>query len=196
MAGSVFVSLREQIVGRVNDLLADEHEACADSQNLLGYLIGALINYPDEGIAFSPAIVFCDDIDRVLRSFPGSVYYTIGTAPLGPSSGPRILKECAPLSGENWFVFIKRIDKKTIEYGVFTYFRLPTAIPLHEGISIDEAAFCLLVRKLDANSVEIRGSRGNVLTADFSTLRSRSDIEDNIINFSDNCCKDIRRSCT
>ena len=62
MPGSIFVTFREQTTGRINDLLIDEHEACAHSQNLLGYLAGALLNFKDEGVEFTPAVILCDNL--------------------------------------------------------------------------------------------------------------------------------------
>jgi hypothetical protein len=49
MPVAISVTFRDQTTGRINDLLMDEHRACAQSQNLLGYLAGALLNYKDEG---------------------------------------------------------------------------------------------------------------------------------------------------
>ncbi len=171
MPRSVVVTFRDQTTGRINDLLIDEHKACAQSQNLLGYLAGALLDYKDEGVEFTPSIIMCDSLEVFLRSFPGSVAHTIGTARLDPTSGPRILKDCGPLSSQNWFVFIERTDATEIRYGVFTYFRLPTAIPLHEGITIDPTHFCVLLRKVSSSTIEIRGAKGSVLTLIFSTVR-------------------------
>jgi hypothetical protein len=96
MPDAVSVTFRDQITGRINDLLLDEHEACAQSQNLLGYLAGAILDYRDEGVEFTPSVVLCDDLDLVLRSFPGSVAHTIGFSALDPASGPKILKDCGP----------------------------------------------------------------------------------------------------
>jgi hypothetical protein len=108
MPAPVSVTFRDQTTGRINDLLIDEDQACAQSQNLLGYLVGALLSYKEEGIEFTPSVVLCDDIQQFLRAFPGAVSHTIGRAPLDHSSGERILKDCAPLSSRNWFIFIER----------------------------------------------------------------------------------------
>src|SRR5829696_5254431 len=48
MPGSISVTFRDQTTGRINELLIDEHQACAQSQNLLGDLAGALLSYTDE----------------------------------------------------------------------------------------------------------------------------------------------------
>src|SRR3954451_3921341 len=103
MPEPISVTFRDQTTGRINDLLLDEDKACAQSQNLLGYLAGALLNYKDEGIEFTPSVLLCDGIQEFLKAFPGAVSHMIGSASLDPSSGPKILKECAPLSSRNWF---------------------------------------------------------------------------------------------
>jgi hypothetical protein len=191
MREPISVSFRDQTTGRINDLLIDEHQACAQSQNLLGYLAGALLNYKDEGLEFTPSVILCDGLEFFLRSFPGSVAHTIGTAPLDPSSGPKVLKDCGPLSSENWFIFIERTDKGCIRYGVFTYFRLPTAIPLHEGIAIDPTRFCVLLRKVSPSTIEIRGAKGNNLTLIFSTLRGAASSGELIEKFARACCRNL-----
>ena len=189
MPEPIFVTFRDQTTGRINDLLIDEHQACAQSQNLLGYLAGALLNYKDEGTEFTPSIILCDSIELFLQSFPGSVAHVIGSAPLDPSSGPKVLKDCGPLSSQNWFIFIERTEGGGMRYGVFTYFLLPTAIPLHEGISIDPARFCVLIRKISPNTIEIKGAKGNSLTLVFSTVREAATSDEPIHKFSGACCR-------
>ncbi len=191
MPEPISVTFRDQITGRINDLLIDEHQACAQSQNLLGFLAGALLNYRDEGVEFSPAVVICDKLENFLRAFPGSVAHTIGNALLDPSSGPRILKDCGPLSSTSWFIFIERVGDGRVRYGVFTYFRLPSAIPLHEGIAIDTTQFCILLRKTSSNSIEIRGAKGNRLTLIFSTVREAVTSGAPIEKFASSCCAGI-----
>jgi hypothetical protein len=154
----------------------------------LGYLAGALLRYKDEGVEFTPTVVLCGSIQDFLKAFPGSVSHTIGKAPLDPSSGPKILKDCGPLSSRNWFIFIERTGDGYVNYGVFTYFRLPTAIPLHEGINIDPNQFCVLIRKVSINTIELRGAKGNVLTLIFSTEREAATSVTSIERFATACC--------
>lgn len=123
-----------------------------------------------------------------LQSFPGAVTYAIGKAPLDPASGPKILKDCGPLTGSNWSIFIERTGQGEIQYGVFSYFRLPTAIPLHEGITIDSTRFCLLLRKISPGTIEIRGAKGNILTLIFSTVREAATSNHPVEKFAKACC--------
>jgi hypothetical protein len=184
------VTFRDQTTGLINNLMIDEDKACAQSQNLLCYLAGALVSYKDEGVEFAPSVVFCDEIEAFLRAFPGAVFHTIGRATLDPASGPRILKDCAPLSGRNWFIFIERAGDNVI-YGIFTYFRLPTAIPLHEGIYLNANLFCVLIRKVSLNTIEMRGAKGSILTLIFSTVRESASHGTPIEKFSAACCSGI-----
>ena len=159
---------------------------------MLGYLAGALLNYKEEGLDLSPSIILCDDLVSLLHSFPGAISYTIGFAALDSSSGPKILKDCGPLSSSNWFIFLKRVENNRVRYGVFTYFKLPTAIPLHEAIAINSSIFCILIRKISTNAIEFRGSKGNTLVFVFSTTRGSIETNGPIEKFANACCERLR----
>lgn len=191
MAKDVCLTFRDQTTGRINDLLSDEHRPCAQSQNLLSFLAGALLNYTEEGVEFTPSVILCDSLANVLQAFPGAVAYAIGTAPLDPSSGPRILKDCVPLSSRSWFVFIERRTDGQVNYGVFTYLRMPTAIALHEAITINTTEFCILVRKLGVNTIEMRGAKGSRLELIFSTVREPISASSPVETFAACCCGDL-----
>jgi hypothetical protein len=195
MPDTITVTFRDQITGRINDLLMDEDKACAQSQNLLGYLAGALLNYKDEGVTFAPALIMCDSIEEFLKTLPGSIYYKIGQAELEADPGAQILKECAPLSSENWYIYVERLDQGKVDYGVFTYFRLPTAIPLSEAITINPERFTLLLEKVSNNAIELRGARGSHLVLIFSTHREASNNEPTVARFADHCCRGLQ-ACT
>lgn len=182
----ISLTFRDQATGKINDLLTDEDKACAATQNLLAYLAGSLFDYKDEGVEFLPAILICDNIKEKLQSFPGAVTHHVGEASFDPASGRKILKDCAPLSSENWFIFIERAGDR-VKYGVFTYFRLPTAISLHEGISIGDI-FSILIRKVSRTTVEIRGARGSLLSLIFSTVREGAIDEGGARKFAADCC--------
>lgn len=182
------LSFRAQTTGGISDLLNDEGLACAGSQDLLSYLAGALLSYKEEGIEFLPSIILCNSIAEFLTTFPGSIFHVIGEAALCAESGPRILKDCAPLSSSNWYIFIERNDENhSVKYGVFTYFKTPTAIPLHEGVDLNPDQFSVLIRKASTNTIDIRGSRGHTLILLFSTLRELTDSTQPISEFANKC---------
>jgi hypothetical protein len=185
------VTFRDQTANRISDLLEDEGLQCLQSQNLLNFLTGTLLNYRDEGVEFSPLVIFCKSITRFLTAFPGSVAHVIGEAALNASSGRKILKDCAPLASQSWHIFIERTDGGALRYGVFTYFKLPTAIPLHEGITIDPNEFSVLVRKRSSSTIEIRGAKGSILNLIFSTVREAETFGTPIDEFAALCCSRI-----
>ena len=190
MAEIVTLTFRDQATGKINDLLMDEDKACAATQNLLAFLAGSLLDYRNEGIELFPSVVLCDSIQEKLQSFPGAVTHRIGTAPLDAASGPQILKDCAPLCNDNWFVFIERNGDQA-NYGIFTYLRLPTAISLADGIAIS-GLFAILIRKISRTTVEIRGAKGSILSLNFSTVRESNSGSAGIAEFAVNCCCTIR----
>lgn len=195
MPNSAIVSFRTQTNDSIRKLLRDEGLACAQSQGLLSYFAGALLNYKEEGVEFLPSIILCGSVRNFLTTFPGSVHHIIGSAPLSPFLGPKILKECAPLSSSNWFIFIERDEQNSsVKYGVFTYFKTPTAIPLHEGISINPDQLCILIRKTSTNTIDIRGSKGHLLTLLFSTLREVENTTKRISSFAKRCCSGIENA--
>jgi hypothetical protein len=185
------VSFRENITGYINNLLEDEDKACAQTQNLILFLAGALSSYKEEGVEFSPSVILCDDVSALTNTFPGGITYIVGEADLDPATGPRILKDCAPLSSKNWHIFIQRQLPDKLTYGVFTYFHTPTAIPLHEGISINSTTFCVLLRKIGGSTVELRGSKGNIITLIFSTIREVHATTAPMEKFAAACCSGI-----
>jgi hypothetical protein len=188
MPTPITISFRDQTTGRISDLLSDEGLLCARSQSLLASLAGVLPSYQDEGKSFSPDILFCARIGDVLRAIPSAIFYEIGELPLEVTSGARILKECAQLSSANWAIYVERRDELTLAYGVFTYSRLPTTLPLHDALTLSPNIFALLMRRRSADTVEMRGARGNILSLIFSTVRESPSQIDPIGSFSVDCC--------
>jgi hypothetical protein len=128
----------------------------------------------------------------VFEGIPGVVRYQIGEGPLSPETGPQILKDCAPLAGRHWLVFIERKNSDKIAYGVFSYPLLPTALPLNEAITISEGGFTVLIRTISPNTVEIVGARGNRLVVVFSTTREQPGVAtDPVSGFAASCCRNI-----
>jgi hypothetical protein len=164
---------------------------CQASQNILSYLSGALLNYRDEGVELSPKVLFCLNSGALFEYFPGTIKYSIGAVSTSPDSIKRILKDCAPLAAQNWNIFIERENGINLKYGVFSYSKLPTALPLEEAISLSPSSVCLLVKKTSQSTVEILGSKGNALSIMFSTMRENVATADPISPFSGDCCAGI-----
>jgi hypothetical protein len=186
------ISLRTQTNGAIQDFLKDEELVCAHSIALISSLAGTLLNYKDEGVSFVPNVVYCSSIEDFLNTFPGSVFHQIGSTSLEDSAVSRVLKDCAPLSGDNWYIYIQRSsDGKSISYGVFAYFRLPTALSLADGLEINSGQVAILLKKISSNTIEIRGAKGNSLTILFSTMREESNMSKPIAQFAKDCCAGV-----
>jgi hypothetical protein len=192
MPSNTTLTFRNQTTGSINDLLEDEGLQCLQSQNLLTYLAGALLNYKEEGVELAPSILFCESVSKVFQAIPGLVRYQIRTVALSADSGSRILKDCAPLTSRNWFIFVERVNGHELAYGVFSYPLLPTTITLSEAISLPEGVFSVLLRKVSSNTVEVAGAKGNKLALVFSTMREQTTAaRDPIDAFAGNCCRDV-----
>lgn len=187
------VSFRAQTTGHVSDFLLAEKMADASLQNLLVYLAGALLNYREEGVEFSPTIMICNDLNGVLRTFPGPVSYRIGTVPFQVQSGAKILKDCAPLSGSNWSIYLEQKGDQ-LDFGMFSYFRSPTAVTLHDSMTLLEKMSAILVRRINPNTIEMRGTKGSVVSFMFSTTLDAIDDKPSIAKFAATCISDLPES--
>lgn len=192
MAYSAIISFRDQATGKINDLLGDEGLICGHTQNLLSYLSGALLSYKEEGVELTPTVLLCESIGRFLTRFPGSSFYQIGSGPLEGSPGKRILKECAPLSGDNWFVYVERITAKTIRFGVFTYSISPTSVNLLGGLSITSDQMAVLAKKVGENTIELVGGKGSRLKLMFSTSRDAQITQPDLNHFGEACTSSLQ----
>jgi hypothetical protein len=192
MSSQKTVTFRSQTQGTIADFIEDEGLICQASQGILSLLAGELLRYRDEGVELSPTILYCAEAESVLKSFPGSVRYQIGTDQLSPNSMKRILKDCAPLATDSWCIFIERVSSSDLVYGVFDYPALPTALPIDDAIQNEQGIFCLLLRKTSPTTIEMKGSKGNAVSLVFSTTREEaSTLGDPTSEFSAVCCSGL-----
>lgn len=191
------VTFRSQTMGNISDLIRDEGLVCQESQSLLNFLAGELLDYQDEGRKLSPTILFCTDAVGIFSGFPVSVRHEIGKAPLVANSIKQVLKQCAPLAVGSWNIYIERTSSTEFCYGVFSYVASPTTIPLREAIGVVQGSVCLLLRKTGASTIEVKGAKGNELALVFSTTREEESQPANpILPFARSCCRDIPTSST
>lgn len=186
-----FISFRDQATGQISDLLADEGLRCAHTQDLLGFLTGALLSYREEGEELTPIVVVCESVATLRQTIPGGIAHQIGQVSLDANPGPKILKDCAPLSGPNWFVYIERLANGRANYGVFTYLRSPTGFPLDEALSLVTDQLCVLARRTGPSVVELRGAKGHHLAIAFSTMRARPDTDRAVKRFAHFCSRNV-----
>ena len=184
------ITFRSQAMGVVHDLIEDEGLTCQLSQNLIYRLAGELLHYQEEEMELSPIILFCQSVEGLVGSFPGSIRYTIGQAPLSGDSAQQILKSCAPLSTSNWHIFVERLDTSTVQYGIFRYLLRPTTLPLYENVSAMSSQFALVIRKSSKSGIDLHGSRGHSLALLFSTARDDMPMENVVEQFCCDCVKE------
>ncbi|MGH9533416.1 MAG: hypothetical protein ACRD2E_01005 [Terriglobales bacterium] len=190
------VTFRQQTKGSITEFIEDEGLVCQESQNLLSALAGALLSYRHEGAELSPVVLFCTDAGKVFKSFPGTVKYEIGRVPLGAPAVDSVLKDCAPLAARSWSIFIEKTANSLARYGVFSYIRTPTALPLPEAVGMVTDATCVLLRRSSMSSIELRGSKGNELSLNFSTTREEQVVpaESPAELFALDCCRGLGAS--
>lgn len=169
---------------------------CAHSESVLTYLAGALLHLKEEGTELTPLVLFSEGLDELLQSVPGAVKQVINTVPWSYELGARVLKDCGPLAGRNWFIFVNRKGADEYEYGVFSYPRLPTALPLADAIAISTEiagkATAVLMRKVGANRIEFLAACGERLELRFSTEKDTADDgTPGTPIFADACCSGI-----
>jgi len=166
------ISFRGQLAGDISDLLQDEGFACAETSRAIVELTARLARYTEEGIEFAPAVYVCTDIAQVAAILPSCEVIEIGRGARQEGTALRGLKECAPLAGSGWNIYIER-TADDFRYGVFGVPDLPFAITpvemlVEEG---DTAVTVVVVGQIANNCVEVRGARGNRRCFYFSAVR-------------------------
>jgi len=141
-----------------------------------------------------PTVLFCEERNAVLKSFPGSVAYQIGETQFDDSAVGKVLKECAPLSGKNWLIFVERRDAGTLRYGVFRYLSMPTTPPFHDVLHLAANEVALAIRRTAPNVVEVKGSKGAHTNLIFSTARDDLGEDDSVPKFCQQCASGLEKN--
>lgn len=154
---------------------------------------GWILNYKEEGREIEISAIFCQNISSVLSVLPGSIFYKVGEVEFGIEAGKTILKDCAPLCGRNWHLYISRISDAKVEYGVFSFDRSPTSFSLRDSMSLLSREFALLVHRIHVGTIEIIGSKGSAYHFEFSTTRQEvaTSSDDHFGPFAKNCARSI-----
>lgn len=186
------VSLRVSTRGELADFLERESKTCGYSNLVISGIIGRLWNYREEGVEISPSIVFADDIIAFSQKLPGFSRLNIGSCSSSEDAAKRILKDCAPLTGESSLIFIQRCGQgETLDYGVFSFLRSPTAIGIDEALLLDDAQFAVLIKKSSPTTLKVSGSKGNSVSILMSTVRDDDNSELGISRFADDVASEI-----
>lgn len=186
------VSLRVSTRGELAEFLEREAKTCGYSNSVISGIIGRLWNYKEEGVEISPSIVFTDDIVVFAQKLPGFSRLNIGRCPSSEDAAKRILKDCAPLTGESSLIFIQRCGQgETLDYGIFSFLRSPTAIGIEEALLLDASQFAVLIKRSSPTTLKVSGSRGNSVSILMSTERDDDASDKEISKFIDDVVKEI-----
>ena len=187
------VSLRVSTKGELAEFFEREGKDCAYSNKVISGLIGKLWNYKEEGVELSPAIVFTDDIISFAKKLPGFSRLNIGDCTASEEAAKKILKDCAPLTGESSLIFVQRCGQgETLSYGVFSFLRSPTAISIEEALTLDAEQFAVLIQKSSPTTIQVLGSKGNAVSILMSTIREDDESGQEIEKFISNLVTDIK----
>ncbi|MDF1778316.1 MAG: hypothetical protein P1V13_19985 [Rhizobiaceae bacterium] len=172
VAEQTTISLRVTTRGELTDFLEREKKECAHSNKVISGIIGKLWNYREEGVDFSPSVVYTDDIVEFSKKLPGFSHLLLGDCVASEDSAKKILKDCAPLTGESSLIFVERKEcGGKLDYGIFSFLRSPTAIGIEEALALDENQFAVLIKKSSPTALQIIGSKGNSVSILMSTVR-------------------------
>jgi len=192
LPGNATVSLRGHTRGEIADFLDREAITCAHSNNVISGILGKLWNYKEEGEEISPSIVFTNDISTFIKSLPGCTKFYLGKCDANEDAAKRILKDCAPLTGENSQIFIERADDgSVIRYGIFSFPRSPTSLSMEEIVKLDIAQFAILIEKSSPTSLRIIGSKDSSVSILMSTVREEDNSQAAVDQFIDDLIHDI-----
>ncbi len=156
---SAHVTLRDQLKGKISDLLDDAGMTCHQTEEALIALSVDLADYREEGKQLYPRVVVCDDLVSTSRILQGSHAVEIGSGPRSPATARKCLKKCAPLASTNWLVWIER-QPDAFRFGVFRAPVSPTAVDLRSTLADLEPATvrALLLAQLAPGTVEVVGA--------------------------------------
>ena len=186
------VSLRVSTRGELTEFLEREAKNCAYSNLVISGIIGKLWNYREEGVELNPSIVFSDDIVAFSQKLPGFSRLVIGECASSEDAAKKILKDCAPLTGESSLIFVERRGEgEKLDYGVFSFLRSPTAIGIEEALTLDETQFAVLIKKSSPTTLQVLGSKGNAVSILMSTVREEDDSDAEISKFIEDIVTEI-----
>lgn len=190
------VSLRVSARGELTDFLEREKKDCAYSNKVISGIIGKLWNYKEEGVELSPSLIYTDDIVSFSKKLPGFSKLSLGKCDATEDAAKRILKDCAPLTGESSLIFVERQGKgEILSYGVFSFLRSPTAISIDEMLRLDSNQFAVLIKKSSPTTLQVLGSNGNSVSILMSTVREDDTSENEIERFISDVTSGIDGEC-
>ena len=135
-----------------------DDDATADG---LGEVLVALSKYREEGQALYPSVFLCEDLEGMLAALGGREHLSVGRGPFEPVTMRKALKQCAPLGGNDWSIYLVR-RRDRLEYGLFrtdAFILSRTAMATLREL-VDERVRIIGLVQLAESVLELRGSRG------------------------------------
>ncbi len=186
------VSLRVSTGGELAEFLERESKTCGYSNTVISGILGKLWNYREEGVEISPSVLYSDDIVAFSKKLPGFSRLSIGNCSSSEEAAKRILKDCAPLTGDSSLIFVQRCGQgETLDYGIFSFLRSPTAIGIDEALLLDDNQFAVLIKKSSPTTLKVSGSKGNSVSILMSTIRDDDNSEQEVLKFCEDATSDL-----
>lgn len=162
------ISLRSVILGESVAFLDNEDMQCLITQKGLVELVNQLVNYKEEGKDLYPNIYIVDNIDLILKTLPMSQHCFIGTGDKTQDTMIRALKKCAPLTEDDWSIYIQRNDD-SFEYGVFRAGTSILSVSIEETLinNGSEEIKAILLHQISDKLIEIKGVKSDSLIISF-----------------------------
>lgn len=155
------LSLREQLLTQIGSFLYEEQfKRCDITKHGILEIINLISDYHEEGIKLHPEIVITNNLELITQIPNNQIL--IKETKLTQTEFKNAIKLCAPLTKDNWVVFIEVADEQ-IKYGVINANISETSFSLYEQIvgelkqEFDGVAY---LRNIASKTVELIGSKG------------------------------------
>jgi hypothetical protein len=164
-------SIRHSLQGALQDFVRDSGFSDIHLEDLVRELVGLLASYREEDLPLFPEVFIFHSEDGLKALAPSSKRTRLGGAELRGESAEVVVKNCAPLTGRGWAIFIVK-EETRIGYGVFRSVLHSFATGATEAMpGLGKDAPVLLIRNLGHLTVELRSTTGRQFTASLKTLQ-------------------------
>jgi hypothetical protein len=158
------LSLTQTLNTEISRFLEQETMVCPVTLEGLVELVSQLLYYKEEGRHLYPEIYIFDDINLIKKILPVSQFQTLGTGARQKNIMLKALKKCAPLTDNNWAIYILR-QVESFEFGVFRAGTSILSVSISETL-IDKGSTevkAILIHQLAEKLIEIKGVNADTL---------------------------------
>ena len=162
------ISFRDSLHTSVTDTLKHAGLKCALTYEMTVELVSQLANYQEEGRQITPKVFICNSAEQLVKRLGGGELVRIGSGEIDETTAKMVLKECAPLSDDGWYIFVERSGGKAM-YGVLSAgVDLTNVDPADMALSDDPKFPVVLLQQIAKRCVEIRDNCGRSRRAYFT----------------------------